>query len=72
MKQSSQLKNHHIAILYWWNKGIRSGRAIHQKTDIPRSTIYYNINKLKQTNSLKHRGGNGRPRVLSGIEKKSY
>ena len=26
---------------------------------------------MKQTNSLKHRGGNGRPRALSGIEKKA-
>ena len=35
----------------------------------PLRTIYYNINKLKQTNSLKHWSGNGRARVLSGIEK---
>ena len=26
---------------------------------------------MKQTNSLKHRGRNGRPRVLSGTEKKA-
>jgi transposase len=71
MKQSSQLKNHHISILDWWNKGIRSGRAIHRETNISLSTICYNINKLKQTGSLKHRGGNGRPRALSGKEKKS-
>ena len=71
MTPTSDLKNHHISILHYWNKGIRSARVIHRETNIPRSTIYYNINKLKQANSLKHRGGNGRPRVLSGIEKKA-
>ena len=58
-----------ISILYFWNKGIRSAPAIHRKTNIPLRTIYYNINKLKETNSLKHRGGNGRPRVLGNKEK---
>ncbi|CAF0970403.1 unnamed protein product [Rotaria sordida] len=71
MTPTSNLKNHHISILHYWNKGIRSACVIHRETNIPRSAIYYNINKLKQTNSLKHRGGNGRPRVLSGIEKKA-
>ena len=72
MTSTSHLKNHHISILYWWNKGIRSGRAIHRETNIPLRTIYHNINKLKQTNSLKHRGGNGQPSVLDGTEKTSY
>src|SRR5579862_5135629 len=69
MTSSSNLKNHHISILYYWNKGVRPAPAIQRETNIPLRTIYYNINKLKQTNSLKHRGGNGRPGVLSGIEK---
>ena len=42
---------------------------IHRETSVPLSTIYYNIDKLKQTGSLKLRGGNGRPRVLDGREK---
>ena len=71
MTPSCHLKNHHISMLYFWNKGIRSASVIHRETNIPLSTIYYNIDKLKQTNSLKHQGGNGRPRVLSGIEKKA-
>ena len=71
MTSSSDLKNHHISILYFRNNGIRSAPVIHRKTNIPLRTIYYNINKLKQTNSLKHRGGNGRPRVLNAIEKKA-
>ena len=69
MTSSTDLKNYHISILHYWNKGVRSARAIHHKTKIPLRTIYYNINKLKQTNSLKHRGGNGRPSVLRQIEK---
>ncbi len=69
MTSSSDFKNPHISILYFWNKGVRSAPAIHRETNIPLRTIYYNINKLKQTNSLKHRGGNGRPRVFSEIEK---
>jgi transposase len=71
MTSSSDLKSHHISILHYWNKGTRSAPDINRKTNIPRSTIYYNINKLKQTNSLKHQAGNGRPRILSGIEKKA-
>src|SRR5579862_8275612 len=71
MTSSSELKNHHISILYYWNKGVRSAPVIHRETNIPLRTIYYNINKLKQTNSLKHRSGNGQPGVLSGIEKKA-
>src|SRR5690349_12786628 len=72
MTLSSHLKNHHISILYFWNKGIRSVRDIHHKTNISLSTIYYNIHKWKQTNLLKHRGGNGQPCVLRRREKKSY
>ena len=70
MASSSDLKNHHISILYFWHKGVRSAPAIHHETNIPLKTTYYNINKLKQTNSLKYRSGNGRPCILSEIEKK--
>ncbi|CAF4016882.1 unnamed protein product [Rotaria magnacalcarata] len=31
--------------------------------------MYYNIDKLKQTGSLQHRGGNGRPRILDNLSK---
>ena len=71
MTSPSDLKNHHISIVHYWNKGIRSAPRIHRKTNIPLRTIYYNINKLKQTNSLKHRGENGRPSVLGGTIKKA-
>ncbi len=71
MTSSTDLKKHHISLLHYWNNGIRSARVIHRETNIPLRTIYYNINKLKKTNSLKHRGGNGRPIVLCPIEKKA-
>jgi transposase len=67
----SDLKNHHISILYFWNKGVRSAPAIHRETNISLRTIYYNINKWKQTNSRKQRGENGQPRILSEIEKQA-
>ena len=44
---------------------IRSTHFIHRETKIPLSTVKYNIEKLKETNSLKHRGYNGCPRVIS-------
>jgi len=65
-------KNHHISILYYWSKGVQSARTIHHETNIALRTIYYTINKLKQTNLLTDRGGHGRPRAVSGIEKTSY
>jgi transposase len=71
MPSTSNLKNDHISVLYYWNKGIRSASLIHRETNIPLSTIYYNIDRLKQTGSLKHRGENGRPRVLGGKERKA-
>ncbi|CAF1473431.1 unnamed protein product, partial [Rotaria sordida] len=51
--------------------GIRSAHRIYRETNIPLTTIYYNIDKLKRSGSLKHRDENGRPRVLGGIEKKA-
>ncbi|CAF4246428.1 unnamed protein product, partial [Rotaria sordida] len=51
--------------------GIRSASLVHRETNIPLSTIYYNIDKLKQTDVLKHRGENGGPPVLGEKEKKA-
>ncbi len=71
MTSSCDLKNHHISNLYYWNKGIRSALFIHRENCISLRTIYYNINKSKQTNSLKHLGGNDRPRMHRETDKKS-
>src|SRR5579862_5410075 len=71
MQSTSNLKHHHISILSFWNRGIRSASLLHCETNIPLSTIYYNIDKLKQTGPLKHRGKNGRPCVPGGKEKRT-
>jgi len=59
------MKEHHVAILYYWNKGVRSPREISRKTDIPYSTVEYNIKKLKTIESLDHKCKSGRNRTLS-------
>ncbi|CAF3247478.1 unnamed protein product [Rotaria sp. Silwood2] len=71
MPSTSNLKNRHISILSYWSRHIRSASLIYREIHIPLNTFYYNIDKLKQTGSLKHRVGNGRPRVLGGKEKKA-
>ncbi len=50
MISSSNLKKHHISILHYCNKGVRSARKIHHETNIPLKTIYCNSNKLNQLN----------------------
>ncbi len=71
MISSSDLKEHHISILHYCNKGVRSARKIHHETNIPLRTIYCNRNKLNQLNSLKYWAGNSQPRVLSWIGEKA-
>ena len=44
---------------------IRSAHFIHGETKISLPTVKCNIKKLKETNSLKHRGGDGRPLVIN-------
>ena len=59
----TNLSNAQISILHYRNNGIRSAHFIHRETKIPLSTVKYNIKKLRETKSLKHRGGNDRPCV---------
>ena len=68
----TNLSNAQISILHYWSNGIRSARFIHRETKIPLSTVKYNIKKLKETNSLKHRGGNGRPRVINSAGSRAF
>ena len=71
MLSASRLKHHQISILHFSKKGVRSAARIHHKTNIPIKTIYYNIEKLKLTGSLKHRGGNSQPHVFDKKQKKA-
>ena len=58
MTSTSGLK-HQISVLHCWNKGIRSASFIHPETNVPLSTIYDDIDRLKHTDSLKYRNRNG-------------
>ena len=53
-------------LLYLWNDGMHNACELHACTNIPLSTIYDNIKKLKKTGTTKHAGGNGRPRKIIG------
>ena len=64
----ANLSNAQISILHYWNNGIRSAHFIHRETKIPLSTVKYSIKKLRETKSLKHRGGNGRPCAISSTD----
>ena len=47
-------------LLYLWSEGVHNARELHACTNIPLSTVYDNIKKLKKTGTTKHAGGNGR------------
>ncbi|CAF3388807.1 unnamed protein product [Rotaria sp. Silwood2] len=66
MTKVANLKPHHISVLHYWNKGIRSARKIHAATKIPLSTISYQLKKLRTEGSLQHRKGNGRKHLVHG------
>jgi len=55
-------------ILYYWEKGIREAPKIQSLTKIPIRTIYYNLKKIKEKGDVKHRGGNGRKKIISNID----
>jgi hypothetical protein len=62
---TSNVKRQHEVILHYWNKGVRSVPKLHKLTKIPVSTLYYNIKKLKEKGTLKHKGGNGRSKKIT-------
>ena len=48
------------------DKGISKGTEIHKITDIPLSTIYDNLKKLKENNTVSRKKGSGRPKKITG------
>ena len=52
-------------LLHFWNQGVRSAKELHTLTNIPLSTIYFNIEKIKNTGNILHKGGNGRPKKIT-------
>jgi transposase len=58
-------------IQHLWHNGITNVAEIQRRTNIPRSTIYYNIKKLKKTGSTIHKKRSGRPRKINAESSKS-
>jgi len=61
---------HAKAIQQLWDRGIQTAKEIRKRTGIPRSTIYYNISKLKKNGSITHRKRSGRPPKISSESSK--
>jgi transposase len=64
-KMSTQHDVHAKTVQQLWNRGIRNAAEIQKRTGVPRSTVYYNISKLKKTGSVMHLKRSGRPRKIS-------
>ena len=44
-------------LLHLWNKGVRDSKEIHRRTNIPLSTIYDNLKKLKNSGTTQRARG---------------
>ena len=53
-------------ILQLWIESVRKGTEINRITNIPLSTIYDNIKKIKENNTVSRKQGSGRPRKITG------
>jgi len=53
------------SILHLWNIGIRTAAEIQRRTNIAKSTIYYNLDKLKKPGSTAHKKRSGRPKKIT-------
>ncbi|CAG8822325.1 20011_t:CDS:1 [Dentiscutata erythropus] len=56
---------HAKTIQQLWDRGIQTAKEIQKRTGIPRSTVYYNISKLKKTGSISHRNHSCHLRKIS-------
>ena len=52
-------------ILHYWKQGYRNAAEIARLTKIAERTVYYNIAKIKEQDSVGRRRGGGRPRKIS-------
>jgi transposase len=53
------------AIQQLWNQGIQDAMEIHNRTNIPLSTIYDNLKKLKNSGTVQRIEGSGRPKKIT-------
>lgn len=58
-------------IQHLWNSGIKKAAEIHRRTNIPRSTIYFNLKKLRNTGSTVHKKRSGRPKKITSENAKA-
>ncbi len=58
-------------LLSLYDNGERSPRVLSSKTGLSKSTVNYQLAKLKKTGSLRHRVGNGRPRAITSSMSRS-
>jgi len=65
MSSTKKKNERQISILYYWNRGVRSAKKIACKTQLPLSTVSYNIKKLLKNGNLDYRHGNGRKRKIT-------
>ena len=63
---SSRLETHRQTILHFLNEGVCNAQEIHKLTNIPLSTIKYNIKKLKENGNEKKRRLHQPQRGFSG------
>jgi transposase len=68
---TSRQETQRQTILHLWNNGVCKANEINNRTNIPLSTIYDNIKKLKTTGNLDHARGNGRKKKITAEASKA-
>ena len=58
-------------ILQLWNEGVRKGTEINRITNIPLSTVYDNIKKIKKNNMINRKQGSRHLRKITSKFSKS-
>src|SRR5688572_23225868 len=53
-------------ILHFWKQRTCNASDIHSLTKIPLKTIHRNLKKLDEPGDIKHKGGNGRHKKITG------
>jgi transposase len=62
---TSRQETNRQAIQQLWNQGIQDANEIQNRTNIPLSTIYDNLKKLKQSGTVQRTKGSGRPKKIT-------
>ena len=68
---ASKQETQRQTVLHYWRQGERNAAKIHSLTKIPLRTIYRNLEKIKNTGDVKHKGGNGRIKKITASASRS-